>query len=163
MTKEQLENKIVQEFGSAIEIQQTKNPEPFLYVSLDKYIEVCKFLKTDPDLSFEYLFQLGAVHYPNDRFELALTLSSHKHKHEILLKVKLSHENPNAPTATAVWEGANWYEREAMELFGIQFEGHPDPRPLLLYEDWEYGYPMRKGWTGPDFIPMPDKTKGGDD
>jgi NADH-quinone oxidoreductase subunit C len=163
MTKEQIENKIAQKFGSAIEIQQTKNLEAFIYVTVDKYIEVCKFLKSDPDLYFEYLFQMGGVHYPNDRFELMLTLSSHKHHHELVLKVKLSHDDPKISTASVVWEAANWYEREAMELYGIKFDGHPDPRPLLLYEDWEFGYPLRKGWTGPDFIPMPDKSKGGDD
>jgi NADH-quinone oxidoreductase subunit C len=163
MTKEQIENKIAGKFGPAVEIQQTKNPEPFIYIRLDRYVELCQFLKNDPELYFEYLFQMGGVHYPGDRFEIVLTLSSHKHKHEMVVKVKLPHDNPKAPTLTGVWEAANWYERETMELFGIIFEGHPDPRPLLLYDDWEYGYPMRKGWTGPDFIPMPDKSKGADD
>ena len=51
-------------------------------------------------------------------------------------------------TVSDVWKAADWFEREAMELFGIKFDNHPDPRPLLLYEDWDYGYPMRKGWTG---------------
>jgi Ni,Fe-hydrogenase III component G len=47
-----------------------------------------------------------------------------------------------------------------MELFGIKVVDHPHPRPLLLDEDWDYGYPMRRGWTGPDFIPMPEKGAG---
>jgi len=162
MTKEQIEKKISQKFGSAVQIQESKNPEAYIYVTDNKYIELCNFLKNDPELHFEYLFQLGAVHYPNDRFEIVLTLSSHLHKHEMVLRVRLPHDDPKLPTATEVWEAANWYEREALELFGIKFLGHPDPRPLLLYDDWEFGYPMRKGWSGPDFIPMPDKSKGAD-
>jgi NADH-quinone oxidoreductase subunit C len=162
MTKEEIEKKTAQRFGEYIEIQDTAQPEPFIYISKDKYIDFCTFLKNDPDLSFEFLFQLGGSHF-EDRFEVFLCLSSHSHKHTMIVKVKLSLEDPSIPTVSGTWHVADWYEREAMELFGIKFEGHPDPRPLLLYEGWEYGYPMRKGWTGPDFIPMPDKSKSADE
>jgi len=75
----------------------------------------------------------------------------------MVVKAKLDKDNPEVVTISDIWQAANWYEREAYELFGIKFKGHPDMRPLLLYEEWEYGFPMRKGWTGPDFIPMPEK------
>jgi NADH-quinone oxidoreductase subunit C len=162
MTKEQIENKLTKKFGNAVEVQQTKNPEAFIYVTKEKYLELCQFLKDDSDLYFDYLFQLGGVHYP-DRFEVMVTLSSHKHKHELVIKTKLPLDSPHLPTVSHIWETANWHEREVMELFGIMIDNHPDPRPLLLYDDWDFGYPLRKGWTGPDFIPMPDKSKGADE
>lgn len=162
MTKDQIENKLTAKFGSSIEIVKTKFPEPLIYVAYDKYLEFCAFVKSDSELSFDYLFSMAGVHYP-DRFEVVLHLSSSRHVHQLVAKVKLSADDPRIPTISSIWQAANWYEREAAELFGIVFEGHPDPRPLLLYDDWNFGYPMRKGWTGPDFIPMPDKSKGADE
>lgn len=158
MTKQEIEQKISRDYGEYIEIQQVDQPEPYVYIKLEKYVEFCRYLKDDPDLAFDFLFQLGGSHF-EDRFELCLSLSSHKHQHEMVLKVKLSVEDPQVNSVIDIWQVADWYELEAMELFGIKVVDHPEPRPLLLYEGWEYGYPMRKGWTGPDFIPMPDKTQ----
>jgi NADH:ubiquinone oxidoreductase subunit C len=162
MTKEEIENKLRHDFGNFIEFQETSQPEPFIYIAKDKYMEFCRYLKENSDLAFEFLFQLGGSHF-EDRFEIFLCLASPKHKHELVLKVKLPLDNPEIKTVTGIWQVADFYELEAMELFGIQVIDHPNPRPLLLYEGWEYGYPMRKGWTGPDFIPMPDKSKGADE
>jgi len=157
MTKEQITQKFQQQFGADIEVVENSQPEAFLYISADKYKECCRFAKDDPDLDFDFLFQLAGVHYPDDRFEVVLCLSSHEKIHNMVLKVKLDIEKPSVETISDIWSTGSWHEREAMELFGIEFLNHPDPRPLLLYEDWDHGYPMRKGWTGPDFIPMPEK------
>jgi NADH-quinone oxidoreductase subunit C len=157
MTKQEIEQKIARDFGDHIEIQQTEQPEPFVYISRGKYTEFCKYLRDDPELAFDFLFQLGGTHFPDDRFEVFLCLSSHPHQHEMVVKVKLSHNNPEINTVIDIWRGADFFELEMMELFGIKVVDHPHPRPLLLYEEWDYGYPMRKGWTGPDYIPMPDK------
>ncbi len=157
MTKEEIINKFKAEFGTDIEVSEIDQPEPFLYISKQKYHELCEFAKSDPELDFDFLFQLGGVHYPEERFEVVLCLASHEKNHRAVVKLKLDKDNPEIETVSDVWQAANWFEREALELFGIKFTNHPDPRPLLLYEDWDYGYPMRKGWTGPDFIPMPEK------
>lgn len=157
MTKEDIVGKLKNKFGAALEVVETTQPEPYVYISPENYHEFCRFLKDDPELDFDFLFQLCGVHYPDERFEVVLELSSHEQKHCMLAKVKLDKDNPEIVTTSDLWMAANWYEREAMELFGIKFIGHPDPRPLLLDDDWNYGYPMRKGWTGPDFIPMPEK------
>ena len=182
MTKEEITKRIQDKFGSSIELVETNQPEPYIYVSSEKYHELCQFLRDDSDLNFDFLFQLGGVQYsatqtadkPDERsaqgrtapapseaeagrFEVVLCLSSHEKIHRMVVKVKLDKDNPEVVTISDIWQAANWYEREALELFGIKFTGHPDPRPLLLYDDWEYGFPMRKGWTGPDFIPMPEK------
>jgi NADH-quinone oxidoreductase subunit C len=157
MTKEEIAGRLKEKFGSELEVLETNQPEAYIYISPDKYHEFCKFLKNDPPMDFDYLFQLAGVHYPEERYEAALCLSSHNKIHNMIVKVKLDKDNPEIESVADIWQAANWYEREASELFGIKFKNHPDPRPLLLDDDWEWGYPMRKGWTGPDFIPMPEK------
>lgn len=157
MSKQEIIDRLKSKFGSALDVVESKQPEPYIYISREKYHELCEFIKKDFELDFDFLFQLAAVHYPDDCFEVVLTLSSHEKLHNMAVKVKLDINNPEVVTISDIWHAANWYEREAIELFGIKFTNHPDPRPLLLVEDWNYGYPMRKGWTGPDFIPMPEK------
>jgi NADH-quinone oxidoreductase subunit C len=71
------------------------------------------------------------------------------------VKVRLPGEDPRCPTLSNVWQSANWAEREAFDLFGIQFDGHPDPRRILMPEDWE-GFPLRKDY--PVQIKDPVKT-----
>lgn len=156
MTKQEITEKFKSKFDSDLEIIESEQPEPYLYISSSRYHELCEFAKNDPDLDFDYLFMLAGAHYPEDRFEVILCLSSHEKKHNAVVKVKLDKDNPETVTISDVWAAANWFEREVMELFGIIFKNHPDPRPLLLYEEWDYGYPMRKGWTGPNFVPMPE-------
>jgi NADH-quinone oxidoreductase subunit C len=157
MTKEEIGIKLKDKFGSELEVLETNQPEAYVYISPARYHELCQFLKEAPEFDFDYLFQLGGVHYPEERFELVLCLSSHERRHNMILKIKLDKDEPQIVTASDIWIAANWYEREAAELFGIKFLGHPDPRHLLLDDDWDSGYPLRKGWTGPDFIPMPEK------
>lgn len=162
MTKAEIEKKLTAAFGKYIEIQQLDQPELYVYISHVKYVEFCKFLRNEADLAFDFLFQQGGSHFA-DRFETFVCLASHKYKHEIVVKVKLPLDDPKINTLSGIWQVADWYELEMMELYGIKVVDHPNPRPLLLYEGWEYGYPMRKGWTGPDFIPMPDKSAGADE
>jgi NADH:ubiquinone oxidoreductase subunit C len=157
MTKEEITKRFKDKFGDDIEIVENNQPEPFLYIASGRYHELCEFAKKDPELDFDFLFQLAGAHYPEERFEVVLCLSSHEKKHNAIIKVKLDIDNPEIETASDIWIAANWFEREVMELFGIKVKNHPDPSPLLLYDGWDHGYPMRKGWTGPDFIPMPEK------
>ena len=118
-----------------------------LSVTVDgqRIVEICDFLKRDQDTPFNYLSDLTCVHYP-DRwdapFEVVYNLFSIEANERIRLKVrtKLSVE-----TVTGVWPAANWLEREVFDLFGVQFNNHPDLRRLLLPPDWE-GYPLRKDY-----------------
>ena len=73
-------------------------------------------------------------------------LCSVSRKHKITVKVKLSLDEPSLPSLYPVYKGAEWHEREAAEMFGIVFEGHPDPRRLLLMDDFE-GYPLKKDFS----------------
>ncbi|HVH28974.1 MAG TPA: NADH-quinone oxidoreductase subunit C [Vicinamibacterales bacterium] len=120
---------------------------PTLYVSRDDVPTVAQVLRDRPDLRFTLLVELTAVDYhPRDpRFELVYLLVSLEHRGRLRMKVQLAGDDARAKTVTGIWPAANWLEREVWDLFGIVFEGHPDPRRLLMPEDWD-GYPLRKDY-----------------
>jgi NADH-quinone oxidoreductase subunit C len=104
--------------------------------------ELCDYLRLQH--GFNYLSDLCGVHYPErDRpFEVVYQLFSIDRSELLRLKVRVKDGEP-VPSVTEVWRAANWMEREAYDMFGIEFEGHPDLRRILLPEDWE-GFPLRK-------------------
>lgn len=79
------------------------------------------------------------------RFQLSYHILSHAYKELIRLRVLLEEADPAVESLTAVWPGANYYEREVFDLFGIRFEGHPNLRRIMMPEEWE-GYPLRKDY-----------------
>jgi NADH-quinone oxidoreductase subunit C len=84
--------------------------------------------------------------YPSEpRFEVVYHLHSIARNQRLRLKCRLPGENPVIDSATVVWRSANWYEREVFDMFGIHFLNHPDPRRILMPEDWE-GHPLRKDY-----------------
>lgn len=84
--------------------------------------------------------------FPSEpRFQLSYHILSHRYRERIRLRVLLSGVNPVVETATAVWPGANYYEREVFDLFGVRFEGHPNLRRILMPDDWT-GHPLRKDY-----------------
>ena len=117
----------------------------YIYVTRESIVDVARFLRDDPDLSYNFLENLCGVDYlgRNPRFELVYHLLSHKNRHRVCLKVGLPERDPSAPTLTGLWATANWQEREAYDLMGITFTGHPGLQRILMPEDWE-GYPLRK-------------------
>jgi NADH-quinone oxidoreductase subunit C len=116
-----------------------------VYVKPEAIVEVARFLRDDPDLSYNFLDNLCGVDYlgRDPRFEMVYHLLSHKHRHLVCLKVGLPEHNPSVPTLTGLWATANWQERETFDLFGITFTGHPGLQRILMPDDWE-GHPLRK-------------------
>jgi len=108
---------------------------------------VCEFLKQEPEVQFDFLTDLTCVdHYPAEpRFELVYHLLSLTSRERLRLKTRVTSENPRVDSITGLWGGANWFEREIFDLFGIQFTGHPHLRRLLMPDDWQ-GYPLRKDY-----------------
>ncbi len=104
-------------------------------------------LRDRPDLRYAFLAELTAVdfHPREPRFELVYLLVSLEHRQRLRLKVRLPGDDAHVRTVSGVWPAANWLEREVWDLFGIVFDGHPDPRRLLMPEDWE-GFPLRKDY-----------------
>lgn len=118
-----------------------------VYASVDpeRVVEATTKLKTDPDLECDYLTFLSGVDWEAEGFEVLIALFSYRWRSTVILRVRLPAENPRMPSITGVFGGANWHEREAAEMFGITFDGHPNPVHLYLAEDFE-GYPLRKSF-----------------
>jgi len=109
--------------------------------------ETCALLRDNPDFPFNYLSDVTCVDWsPSEpRFEVIYHLLSIPKKERVRLKVRLEGASPVIESVTSVWPGANYFEREVFDLFGIRFTGHPYLRRLLMPEDWE-GYPLRKDY-----------------
>jgi NADH-quinone oxidoreductase subunit C len=124
-----------------IDLQET------FYVSRDHAPEVLRALRDRADLRFVLLAELTAADFwPREpRFELVYTLVSVAHRRRVRVKVRLDAGQARIATVSGIWAGANWLEREVWDLYGIEFDGHPDPRRLLMPEDWE-GFPLRKDY-----------------
>src|SRR5690606_17051942 len=119
----------------------------FLSFETDKehIMDVLEFLKTGSTLRFNFLTDITAVHYPDDEKEFAVVYHVHSMPSGARARIKVFLEGPYPaiPTATSLWNGANWMERETYDFFGIQFVGHPDLRRILNVDDMEV-FPMRK-------------------
>jgi NADH-quinone oxidoreductase subunit C len=133
--------------GAAVEGVPTVDLQATIYVSRDDLPAAALVLRDRPDLRYALLAELTAVdfHPREPRFELVYLLVSLEHRRRLRLKVRLPGDAPRVRTVAGVWPAANWLEREVWDLFGIVFDGHPDPRRLLMPEDWE-GFPLRKDY-----------------
>ena len=116
-----------------------------IVVPKERIVDVCRFLKEDPQLQFDLLADVCGIdmYTPTKRFGVIYNLYSLKTKNRIRLKVFTEEEDPKVPTMTGVYGTANWHERETFDMFGIIFEGHPDLRRVYMPEDFEH-YPLRK-------------------
>ena len=110
--------------------------------------EVCRFLKEDPETAFDMAPYITAVDYmgSDPRFEVVYQLYSTKRNDRVRLRVAVPESDPVLASVTPVWKGANWYERYCWDMYGIRFEGHPDPRRLYMYEEF-VGHPLRKDYS----------------
>lgn len=151
--------------------------EPVASVAPEKIAEAALFLRDEPELAFDQLMCLSGIDWdgydengkgksvailgydvngqpePSDRvgegdLGVAYHLYSHEKKHKFTLHVRVPRDVASVPTVAGVWSTASWHEREAWDLVGIRFEGHPDLRRILLEEEWE-GHPLRKDYVMP--------------
>ncbi len=139
-------------FGSAIVEQHAYRGDHTAVVARERLVEVLGWCRDDARLAFDMLIDLTAVDYSRfsgredgPRFEVVYTLHSVGHNHRLRLKTRVDQDDAVVPTAVGLWPIANWLEREVWDMFGIRFEGHPDLRRLLLYEEF-VGYPLRKDY-----------------
>jgi NADH-quinone oxidoreductase subunit C len=159
--------RLQQRFGDQITGSNLTAIDPWIEVSPASLVEVCRFLRDDPDLRMDMLNCITAVDYfePDPKkaakvdwqphLEVVYHLSSTVKKHTLVLKVMLPRWKddvpgnlPELPTLAAVWATADWHEREVYDLSGVEFVGHPDPRRILCPEDW-VGHPLRKDYEMP--------------
>ena len=155
MTHDELKDYIAQKFGDRMNLLDTGRDAPLFEVKPDDLLEVARTLKEDEELAFDYLCNLGGTD-TGERLEVHYNIASTSKNHRLDFKVILSSDNPSVESVQQVWLAANWYEREVWELYGFEIKNHDNLTRFLLPDDWDQGHPMRKGWTAPDFIPLPE-------
>ena len=121
--------------------------------------DICAFLKNEPQMGFDMLVDLCGVDYPTretGRFEVVLHLYSTTRRHRVRIKARVGDQEGDGAeldSISEVWPGANWFEREAYDLMGITFKGHPDLRRILMYPEFE-GHPLRKDYPANKTQPL---------
>jgi NADH-quinone oxidoreductase subunit C len=142
--------KLKAEFGdSIIELKEDKGSDPFITIDSKKILDVSLSLRDTEEFLFDYLSSLSGMDYKTN-LGVVYHLFSTKHNHKIAVKVILDKGNPSLLSVEGVWKSANWHEREAWDMYGIKFEGHPNLIRILSPYDWE-GYPLRKDYKTPEY------------
>lgn len=158
MSKKLLE-RLQSQFGEAILETHSHFGDDTAVVAADRWVEVATFLRDDPRCAMDHFIDLTAVDYLNrqsPRYEVVVHLRSMEKLHRIRLKTRIDgkgDENPKLASLVGVWRGANWFERECFDMFGVEFEGHPDLRRILMYEEFE-GHPLRKDYPAQRAQPL---------
>lgn len=150
---------LMQRFPGAVRGARADVLHPFALVAVDSWREAARFLRDDPRLGFELLRCITAVdHLEDGRITLCYELLALERPAqpgglwrphaEIAIKVDVPRDEAIAPTVSDIWPAANWHEREAFDLMGVRFTGHPDLRRILCCDDWE-GHALRKDYVFP--------------
>jgi NADH-quinone oxidoreductase subunit C len=148
-----------EKFGDSIVETHSNFGDDTAVVAPSLWKEVCAFLKSEPQMGFDMLVDLCGVDYPTretGRFEVVLHLYSTSRRHRVRLKARVGDQEGDGAEIDSVcdvWSGANWFEREAYDLLGITFKGHPDLRRILMYPEFE-GYPLRKDYPATKTQPL---------
>lgn len=149
-TLENLAAILSERFGDAILHYEINHDVPSIAVEPSRLVEICRFLRDDPVLQFDYLCLLGGTDWPaKHQIEMFYHLGSmalNTPGHRVTLRVFLDRGAPQVDSVVEVWKAANWQERETYDLLGVEFRGHPDLRRILLPPVWE-GYPLRKDYV----------------
>ncbi len=148
--------KVLEQFGDLIIEASVERDQPTLVVDGDNVRAVARFLRDEPDLAFVRLVDICGADFLDveaklnrrARFEVVYHLHSFALKRWARIRVPVDEDDPVVPTLTVLWPGANWYEREAFDLFGIQFSDHPDLTRILMPDDW-VDHPLRKDFQPP--------------
>jgi NADH-quinone oxidoreductase subunit C len=124
--------------------------DPFVAVEPARLAEFLRVCRDDAKLAFELLIDITATDPSKDDENLWINVAllSIRHRHRLAIKCKLPKKSPSLPSTVPVYRASQWHERECAEMFGIEFVGHPDPRHILLPDDW-VGYPLRKDYEFP--------------
>ena len=160
----EMERRIRAHFGSDVEGFEDQHGHAVVSISATRYRELAVFLRDDPELALDFLDFIAGVDLGETGIQIVTHLYSTEHGHHVRLKVQCAATDPVCPTLSDIYAGANWHEREAAEMFGVAFEGHPYPVKLLLSEGFE-GHPLRKDFElmSREAKPWPGEAEGGEE
>ena len=145
MTKQLAGSEVAKRIGEQLPGAIVGYGDSAVLIKSDSILEVCRFLNKTAGLDFDYLVNLTGVDYL-DYLEVVYHLASLKHNHSLVLKIRCyDREHPTVPSVTTIWQGADFQEREAYDLLGIRFEGHPNMKRIFLWEGFQ-GYPLRRDY-----------------
>ena len=148
MTEPEIHARLKEHFGDAVGDRSTPDAgDSFVPVAAERLHEVCAFLRAEPDMQFDFLRLISSVDW-TDRVSSVYHLYSYPHGRGIVLRVDLDRASPRVASVVDLWPAAEWHEREAFDMMGIVYDGHPDLRRILLPDDWE-GFPLRKDYVAP--------------
>ncbi len=151
MLPEELKTKITELLPSTtFEEGSDPNVIPWLTGNIDSkyWLAFAQQLRHDPSLNFNFLFCLTCIDW-NTHLTMVYHLTSTQYRHNIVIKSKLDRNNPEIESVAGIWRTAEFHEREAYEMFGVNFLNHPDLRLLILPDGWEGKNPMRKDFEDP--------------
>ncbi|MBI1803848.1 MAG: NADH-quinone oxidoreductase subunit C [Ignavibacteriae bacterium] len=151
MSPQEISEKLQSQFGAAIlEAKIEGIIQPYIKVASVNVNDLALFLRDDADMQFDYLMCLSGIDYGKNVLGVVYHLSSMTKRHKITVKTDVPVEKAEVPSVADVWPTANWHEREAYDMYGIVFTGHPDLRRMLLPDDYP-GHPLRKDFKVPEF------------
>lgn len=164
-TFEEISQLLIEKFGESNLIVNDTVVDKSISVSASIIKDFAAYLKENELLKFDSLMLLSGVDDANEKtiknedgstsveggtFSVYYHLESYTFRHKLVIKVSVDKNAPEVPSVTEIWPAADWHEREAFDLIGINFTGHPDLRRILMPYDWE-GFPLRKDYKNPEF------------
>jgi NADH-quinone oxidoreductase subunit C len=165
LAPEEAISRLAAHFGADLSETVEVHGHPVVTVTAERYRDLVRFLRDEPEFACDYCDFTGGVDWgPEGGFEVVTHLFSTTHHHNVRVKVRLAYEDPVCPTISDLFPTCNWHERETLEMFGIRFEGHPQPVKLLLAEPFE-GNPLRKDFPlmTREAKPWPGAVEGEED
>ncbi len=167
MTDKEIFEILKEKFGEAvIEYVENEKGENYIKVAPLEIDKVCTFLFSDSKLQFDSLLNLsgvddangekkieedGSFEYIGGTLGVFYHLESTQKRHKLTLGISIEKDKPDVASVTEIWAHANWHEREAFDLLGINFLNHPNLTRILMPYDWSAGYPLRKDYKDPDY------------
>lgn len=149
LSVEQIADRVTGAFGEKILSAPIRSKHPRVEIQAEDWRAVATFLKHEPAFRFDWLENLSGIDYAADeRMAVVVDLLGFEAGHRFAVKIFTPRAAPSVPSVADLWPAAGWHEREAFDLLGIDFPGHPDLRRILLADDWT-GHPLRKDYVFP--------------
>ncbi len=145
ITNQEVLDKIAAKFGELVTVIGEPHSLLTVQTGREQIIDLLGFLKNDATLQFIFLTDITAIHYPEQEKPIGVIYHLHSLVNNVRIRIKvfMADGDVHIPTATVLWDGANWMERETYDFFGVVFDGHPDLRRILNVDDMT-AFPMRK-------------------